>query len=138
MAVPPPCCEPEKREKPTAWVPPLSRFRDSLPPRLGRAARQRASRITASELRCNMGGGRAVARARGITTTDASARSVPPPRTAGPRRVSARRARAAGPALEVGGKRRRRAVGPPRVRSEERRVGKECGSGWPRDVETQK
>src|SRR5206468_2793719 len=82
---------------------------------LGRAARQRASRITASELRCNMGGGRAVARARGITTTDASARSVPPPRTAGPRRVSARRARAAGPAFEVGGKRRRRAVGPPRV-----------------------
>ncbi len=37
------------KKRPAAWVSPLSRFRDLLPPRHGRPARQRASGIMASE-----------------------------------------------------------------------------------------
>ena len=48
--------EPATNKKPTAWVPPLSRFRDLLPSRPRRAARHRASGITASESSPNMHG----------------------------------------------------------------------------------
>src|SRR3989442_4721325 len=44
---------------------PLSRFRDSLPPGYGRAARLRTPRITASELRSNMRARQLPARSRG-------------------------------------------------------------------------
>jgi hypothetical protein len=43
-----------QQKTPAAWVSPLSRFRDLLPSRPGRAARQRASRFVASELCSNM------------------------------------------------------------------------------------
>jgi len=52
-----------QNQKPATWVSPLSRFRDSLPPRHWRAARHRALGITASELRWKMPLGRLTARA---------------------------------------------------------------------------
>src|SRR6266576_1880377 len=51
-----------KTKKPTAWVSPLSRFRDLLPSRHWRSARHRASGFIASELRSKMYSGPRVAR----------------------------------------------------------------------------